>query len=326
MPELCFHFLLSFLSLLITVLFGSLLIEKGLATAGAVISFYMIAGNVSGTFSSFIGAFGSIRQAMGALERVVTTLETPDEDLETGDTIDFPDADIRFENVDFSYRSNAQVLKQLSCCISKNEVTAIIGANGSGKSTLLKLLSRLYEPDSGVIYFGEDNIADYSRHAWRRAVGIVSQDCPLLEGTLRENILYGCDHEVSDNVLYEVCRKANLENLLQTLPDGLDTHVLSGGSNFSGGQRQCIAIARAMMRNPDYLLLDEATSNLDPKSERIITDALHNLMKGRTTIIIAHKLSALRYADHVIVVKEGRVIQKGCPGEIFPDWKQQPDH
>lgn len=311
---------LSIMTLLITVLLGGKLIEQGLATAGTVISFYLVAGQVSSTFSRLINYFGEVRQAMGALERVVTVIETPDEDLESGDTIDMPDEDIRFEEVDFSYNSHSQVLQKLNCCIRKKEVTAIIGANGSGKSTIMKLMARLLEPDSGAIYFGTQNIKEFNLHAWRKAVSVVSQDCSILEGTLRENILYGCDREVSDDELMNVCRQANLEKLLQSLPDGLDTYVLSGGSNFSGGQRQCIAIARAIMRNPDYLLLDEATSNLDPKSERVVIDALHNLMENRTTIIIAHKLSALRYADHVLVVKDGQITQSGTPQEIISDW------
>lgn len=117
------------------------------------------------------------------------------------------------------------------------------------------------------------------------------------------------------------------ETVLQSVRESiLDTHVYSGGSNFSGGQRQCIAIARVMMRNPDYLLLDEATSNLDPKSERAVTDALHNLMKNRTTVLIAHKLSALRYADHILVVKNGRVTREGVPSEILPDWREHFQH
>ena len=312
--------LLSSLTLIIAVVFGGMLIEKNLATAGSVIAFYLFAGQVSSTFSQFVSAFGSIRQAMGALERVVTTLEAPVEDLHAGEAINVPDEDIRFETIDFSYNDSAQILKQLSCLIEKKKVTAIIGSNGSGKTTMMKLLARLFEPDSGAIYFGERDIRDYSLYAWRKAVSIVSQDCPILEGTLRENILYGCDREVSAEELHAVARQANLEGLIAALPDGLDTYVYSGGANFSGGQRQCIAIARAMMRNPDYLLLDEATSNLDPRSERLVTDALHNLMKERTTVIIAHKLSALRYADRVIVVKDGQVSQSGTRKEVLPEW------
>lgn len=153
--------------------------------------------------------------------------------------------------------------------------------------------------------------------SWRGAFALVSQDRPLLSGTIRDNMTYGCTRQVSQEELEEAARQTGIWELVRSLPDGFDTRVEAGGGNFSGGQRQCIAIARAIMRNPDYLLLDEATSNLDAHSERAVMEALEELMRGRTTVIIAHSLATIRRADHVIVLREGQVEASGSPRQIL---------
>lgn len=230
--------------------------------------------------------------------------------------MDEPDQDITIEEVDFSY-GDKPVLHKVSCTIPKHKKTAIVGANGSGKSTLFKLIDRLYEPDSGVIAFGGNDVQTYDLHEWRKAICLVAQDSPLMEGTIRENICYGCKRPISLEELVTVAKQARVYDFVSSLPDGFDTMVAPGGNNFSGGQRQCLAIARAIMNNPDYLLLDEATSNLDARSESMVMEALESLMQGRTTIIIAHSLSTIRNADHVIVLHEGRVENTGAPSEIL---------
>ena len=152
--------------------------------------------------------------------------------------------------------------------------------------------------------------------SWRGAFALVSQDRPLLSGTIRDNMTYGCTRQVSQEELEEAARQTGIWELVRSLPDGFDTRVEAGGGNFSGGQRQCIAIARAIMRNPDYLLLDEATSNLDAQSEKQVSQALAHLMRGRTTVMLAHSLSAITHADHILVLSNGRLEAAGTPEEV----------
>lgn len=303
--------------ILLTFILGASLVNQGLMTTGDVIAFYSISSSVTLAFANLINECGTVRHAVGSMSRVAEVMESESEDTAKGQDMDVLNEDIRFENVTFGYNAETPVLENLSCLIPKNKVTAIIGANGSGKTTLFKLLERMYVPGEGVLYFGDTDASAFSLNAWRKAFGLVSQDRPVLEGTLRENITYGCEREISEEELWQVARMANLEGLVKELPEGFDTMVAPGGRNFSGGQCQCIAIARAIMHNPDYLLLDEATSNLDVKSEKAVTAAIRNLMEGRTTIIIAHNLSAIRHADNVLVLKDGKIAAAGSPADII---------
>ena len=231
--------------------------------------------------------------------------------------MDDPDQDITFCDVNFSYQEDKQILKQLNCVIPKNKVTAIVGANGSGKSTMFKLLDRLYTPGEGTLMFGNVPAEEYDLHAWRKTFCLVAQGSPLMEGTVRENICYGCQRPISQEELIKVAKQARVYDFVSALPEGFDTRVAPGGTNFSGGQRQCIAIARAIMNNPDYLLLDEATSNLDAHSERMVLEALDELMRGRTTVVISHSLASIRNADHVIILKDGKVEASGAPAQVL---------
>lgn len=304
--------LYNIVSILIPFIAGAGFVAAGKMTAGEVVAFYGIAGSVGTYFTNVIDSVGSIRQANGALARVINAMKLPDEQASTGAPLDEPDADLSFVDVDFSY-GEKPVLHQIRCRIPKQKVTAVIGANGSGKSTMFKLLERLYDPQEGAIRFGGKTADSYDLRSWRKAFGIVAQGSPLMAGMIRENICYGCERPVSDAELIKVAKQAHVYDFVSRLPDGFDTLVASGGQNFSGGQRQCIAIARAMMCAPDYLLLDEATSSLDAHSERAVMEALEELMRGRTTVIIAHSLATIRRADHVIILREGQVEASGSP-------------
>ncbi len=312
----CLQMLYNIVGIVIPFTIGAGLVANGVMTAGDVVVIYSIAGSVGVYFTNVIYSVGTIRQSNGALARVISTMDLPDEAKDEGLTMDEPDADISLENVTFAYGTQP-VLKQITCQIPKHKVTAIIGTNGSGKTTLFKLLERLYTPQDGKIQFGEKDAEVYQLYSWRKAFGVVAQDSPLMEGTIRENICYGCERNVSDDELIEVAKKTGVYSFVSELPDGFETKVAPGGQNFSGGQRQCIAIARAMMSSPDYLLLDEATSNLDAQSENAVLLALDELMQGRTTVIIAHSLSTIRKADHVIVLRDGEVEASGSPAQIL---------
>lgn len=301
--------------IVVSFVMGGRLVQKGVITVGKLVGFYTLSGLLSAHMLTFLQLYTSLKEANGRLDKVAELLETPDEKQE-GIEFDVADADLVAENVSFSY-SDAPTLNGVNFRIPKGQITAIVGPNGAGKSTMFKLLERMYDPDIGTLRFGNDDIRKYDLASWRGSFAIVSQDKPLLSGTVRENILYGVRRKVEEEELIHVAKLANIYDFVMATPGGFDAPVGMGGSNFSGGQRQCIAIARAMMRNPDYLLLDEATSNLDAKSEQLVSQALANLMKGRTTVMIAHNYSATRDATHIVVMKDGKVEAEGSPEEML---------
>ena len=301
--------------IVVSFVMGGRLVQEGAITVGKLVGFYTLSGLLSAHMLTFLQLYTSLKEANGRLDKVAELLETPDEKQE-GIEFDVADADLVAENVSFSY-SDTPTLNGVNFRIPKGQITAIVGPNGAGKSTLFKLLERMYDPDSGMLRFGEEDIKKYDLSSWRGSFAIVSQDKPLLSGTVRENILYGVRRKVEEDELIRVAKLANIYDFVMATPGGFDAPVGMGGSNFSGGQRQCIAIARAMMRNPDYLLLDEATSNLDAKSEKMVSQALTNLMKGRTTVMIAHNYSATRDATHIVVMKDGKVEAEGSPEEML---------
>lgn len=301
--------------IVVSFVMGGRLVQEGVITVGKLVGFYTLSGLLSAHMLTFLQLYTSLKEANGRLDKVAELLETPDEKQE-GIEFDVADADLVAENVSFSY-SDTPTLNGVNFRIPKGQITAIVGPNGAGKSTLFKLLERMYDPDSGMLRFGEEDIKKYDLSSWRGSFAIVSQDKPLLSGTVRENILYGVRRKVEEDELIWVAKLANIYDFVMATPGGFDAPVGMGGSNFSGGQRQCIAIARAMMRNPDYLLLDEATSNLDAKSEKMVSQALTNLMKDRTTVMIAHNYAATRDATHIVVMNDGKVEAEGSPEEML---------
>lgn len=300
--------------IVISFVMGSSMIASGAISVGKLIGFYTLSSLVTIRAVTICTSLGDFSKNAGAMDKICDILDA-DEEQEQGAELDMADADIVLENVSFAYREQP-VLRDVSCVIPKGKVTAIVGTNGAGKTTLFKLLERMYRTDSGQIRFGDTPITDFSLTSWRKSFAIVAQDKPLLSGTVRENILYGVERQVQEEELIRVAKMANVYDFVMNTPGGFDAQVGPGGSNFSGGQQQCIAIARAMMRNPDYLLLDEATSNLDAKSEQQVTAALQNLMKGRTTVMIAHKYSATVFADQIIVMDGGRIQAVGTPEQL----------
>ena len=301
-------------TIVISFVMGSQLLNSGAISVGKLIGFYTLSSLVTIRAVDIYNNLGTFSKNAGALDKVCDILDASEEQ-DQGAEMDVADTDIVLENVTFAYQQTP-VLQDISCVIPKGKVTAIVGTNGAGKTTLFKLLERMYQTDAGQILFGNTPIEDFSLTSWRKSFAIVAQDKPLLSGTVRENILYGVERPVRDEDLISVAKMANAYDFIMATPGGFDAQVGPGGSNFSGGQQQCIAIARAMMRNPDYLLLDEATSNLDAKSEQEVTVALQNLMKGRTTVMIAHKYSATVFADQIIVMDGGRIQAVGTPEEL----------
>ncbi len=309
--------LLEIVGIAIPFLVGAAFVASGEMTIGALITFNGLFTNVRSSFNNMVGFVGNFSAANGAIARIRSFFDEEEEHPDAGTVLCAGEAkDIVFEQVVFAYREQ-DVIKNISCRIPKNKVTAVIGTNGSGKSTMFKLMARLYDPKSGTIRFGEEDSRSYSLHSWREQICLISQGAPMMAGTIRENMCFGRKDTVSDEELLEAAKLSHVWDFVKELPKGFDSEVAAGGSNFSGGQRQCVAIARAMLSKGQYLLLDESTSNLDVQREIDVVDALHMLMKNRTTIIIAHSIASIRKADYVLVLNNGKLESAGSPSQIL---------
>ncbi|WP_062496587.1 ABC transporter ATP-binding protein [Paenibacillus sp. 32O-W] len=306
------------LLLLVTIIgYGGAQVSAGAITAGELVAFILYLFQIVMPLTQITHFFTQLQKAKGATESIIEILESEEEDLESGER-NVPEAGtIEVDRVSFAYKANEPVLKNVSFTIEHGKKTAIVGPSGSGKTTLFSLLERFYAPDEGAIRFGGRGIETYALSAWRRKLGYVSQECPIIAGTIRENIGYGVDRIVSDRELEEAARLAYADEFIRQLPEGYDTEVGERGIKLSGGQRQRIAIARALLRNPDILMLDEATSSLDSRSEAVVQQALSNLMAGRTTIIIAHRLATVADADRIVFLDKGRVTGIGTHDELY---------
>ncbi|KAF2030563.1 ABC transporter [Setomelanomma holmii] len=220
---------------------------------------------------------------------------------------------IEFRNVWFTYSTrNIPVLMELSISIPHGTFAAIVGSSGSGKTTLISLLERFYEPNRCAIELDGDNIASMPLKTLRQRMSLVAQEPYLFRGTIRQNVLLGMhDDDVNEEALHEACQDAGIHAFISSLPDGDDTNVGTGGVSLSGGQKQRISIARALIRNPTVLLLDEATSSLDSESEKEIQEVFERTGKGRTMIVVAHRVATIQRADMIFVMHQGRVVEQG---------------
>jgi len=224
---------------------------------------------------------------------------------------------IRLDHVSFNYsRSGKSILRNVSLEIPKGSVVALVGESGGGKSSLIKLIQRLYDPSSGVIFWDETDIRDAKTISLKRQMALVTQETVLFNDTVKYNISYG-KPDATDDEIREAARVAFADDFIEELPKKYDTVVGERGIFLSGGQRQRIAIARAVLVNAPVLILDEATSALDSESERLVQKALANLMQTKTSIVIAHRLSTIRRADKIVVMEKGRIIETGTHAELL---------
>lgn len=303
--------------LLVVILgYGGMRVSSGVLTAGDLVAFIMYLFQIIMPMGQLTTFFTQFQKATGATERIISILETEEEEHKIKQEVKNVNQPITVERVSFSYGNGEQVLKDISFSVDSGKVTAIVGPSGSGKTTLFSLLERYYQPQEGEIRLGRESIHHFSLLSWRSQIGYVSQESPIVSGTIRDNICYGLDRKVDEADLYRVAKMAYADQFITELPQGFDTEVGERGIKLSGGQRQRIAIARAFLRDPKILMLDEATSSLDSKSELVVQQALQNLMKGRTTLVIAHRLSTVIDADQILFFEKGKITGQGTHEEL----------
>lgn len=298
---------------------GRALINKEL-TAGDLTSFFLYTFLVAGALADLAGLWGSLQRAAGATDRLFAVIDTVPEIRDPEHAVPLPAGQgaIKLEGVTFAYpaRKGQPVLTDVSLDIKPGEVVALVGPSGAGKSTILALLYRFYDVDAGRVLVEGVDVRTMKLEDLRKALAMVAQEPVLFSGTVRDNIAYGRDGATMAEV-ESAARDAYAHEFIMGFPDGYDTLIGERGTKLSGGQKQRIALARALLANPRVLILDEATSNLDAESEAAVQAALARLMEGRTTLIVAHRLSTVRDADRIVVIEGARVVEQGGHDELM---------
>jgi len=282
------------------------------------IRFILILFSVLGPVRLLSNVSVNLQMGVASAERVFNILDTPPDIIEKTDALDLKDfsKEIQFDSVGFNYDGGGKVLSDVSFSIHKGSIVAIVGPSGAGKSTIADLIPRFYDVKEGAITIDGQDIRDIKLFSLRDKMGIVTQETILFDETIEFNITYGISESTEEDLIASA-KAANAYDFIQDQPNGFQTVIGEKGVKLSGGQRQRIAIARAIFNNPPFLILDEATSALDTKSERLVQNALDNLMKNRTVLVIAHRLSTVKNADQIIVMDVGKIIQKGTHQELI---------
>ncbi|RLI49475.1 ABC transporter ATP-binding protein [Candidatus Bathyarchaeota archaeon] len=290
----------------------------GTISVGIVFGFTLYLMKVFQPISEIAMFYNDYQSAMASMERIVELEDAPIEvqENETKIEISHIKGIIEYKDVTFGYDPKVHVLKNINLKVDQNETIALVGHTGAGKSSMIKLLSRFYDPQEGAIYIDGHDIKDLSFKSLRQSMGIVLQDTFLFPTTIRENIRYG-RMEATDEDVIKASKSVNAHSFIERLPEGYDTIIREGSSNISVGQRQLISFARALLVDPRIIILDEATSSVDPYTELIIQQGLEHLLSNRTAFVIAHRLSTVRSADRIIVLKEGEIAEEGTHKELM---------
>lgn len=299
--------------------FGGLLVLKGQATLGTLVAFISYVGGLFGPVQGLTGIYRTIRTASVSLDQIFSILDTEDFLNDKPDAVELKNCqgEIAFEDVNFKYgKSNNEILKGVDLKVKPGEMVAIVGPSGSGKTTLMALLMRFYDPTSGRITMDGVDLKDLKQNWLRKQIGVVLQDALLFNESIKNNIAYGRPN-ASQAEIEAAAKAANAHDFIMKLENGYDTVAGERGSRLSGGERQRIAIARALLKDAPVLILDEATSALDAELEALVQEALDRLVKGRTTFVIAHRLSTVVNADRILVLRNGRIVEEGCHRDLL---------
>ena len=292
--------------------YGGKQVIDGVVSPGELFAFVLFAGILIGPFGSAARVFAQIKEAQGAMHRVFEILDTEPDVHDAPDAIAMPPitGHVSWDHVSFAYDVRQPVLTDVSFQTKPGEVVAFVGPTGSGKTTLVNLLHRFYDPISGTIAIDGHDVRTVRLDSLYRQIALVPQETILFGGTILDNIRYGRQDATERDVI-DASRAANAHEFIDALPDGYETIVGEKGVNLSGGQRQRLAIARAILKQPKILMLDEATSALDTESERLVQEAVERLMVGKTTFVVAHRLSTIQRANRIIVLNKGRIVEQG---------------
>jgi ATP-binding cassette subfamily B multidrug efflux pump len=297
---------------------GGWMAVRGLATVGTIASFVNYARQFGRPLNQIANLYSSVQSALAGAERVFEILDEIPElaDAPVAQPLDAVRGDVFFDDVCFGYEDDVPVLKHVSLHAELGQTIALVGPTGAGKTTIVNLLTRFYDIDSGSVTIDGKDIRQVKKADLRRQLGIVLQDTFLFSGSVMENIRYGRLDAADDEVI-AAARLANADQFIHRLPQGYDTPLSERGSNLSQGQRQLLAIARAVLADPGILILDEATSSVDTRTEKSIQEAMLRLMEGRTSFVIAHRLSTIRDADRILVINDGEIVERGTHGQLL---------
>ena len=293
--------------------YGAIRVMNGSLTMGALVSFLMNLFQIMSPVIIISQFFNELSKTNGSTQRI----NEPEEIAQDEQNVDITNKELKLGHVDFSYEDGKLILHDINVQAKPNTVVAFAGPSGGGKSTIFSLIERFYKPTAGEITIGGENIDEISLENWRKQIGLVGQNSAVMPGTIRENLLYGLEREVSDDELWQALDMDYAKNFVQEMDDQLDTQIGERGIKLSGGQRQRIVIARAFLRNPKILMLDETTASLDSESEAMVQKAISSLMKDRTTLVIAHCLSTIVDADTIYFIDHGTVSGSGKHEELI---------
>jgi len=318
-------------AIIVILIYGTSRVSRGEIGIGTLIAFILCTFNITTPLVQLAGFAAELQRAKGASGRIGAILIEAEEEVDRGDvsrqdsgTVSRQDSGtLEFRDVSFAYPGqSSEILQGIDLVFRPGTTTALVGASGNGKTTILSLIERFYEPTRGGIHYGGRPVSDLALAAWRGRIGYVPQGAPIMPGSVRDNIVYGMTGDCSDEMVRMGAERAGALSFIERLPGGFDTVLTEQGSNLSGGQRQRIAIARMFLRNPDILILDEATSNLDSETEYHVRLALQSLMRGRTNIIVAHRLATIMHADRIYLLEGGRISGVGKHDELVATHRQ----
>lgn len=308
--------LATIISVAAVLIYGTYLVSIAATSIGVVAAFVQYVQRFRGPINNVVSLYDSLQSALASLERIYDIIDGVESEEEGGLIIERLEGRIEYRNVYFEYEKGRPVLKNISFTVEPGESIAIVGETGAGKTTLVNLLMKFYLPTSGEILLDGIDIARINTRSLRSRIAYVPQETYLFPGTIMDNIRIS-KPEASDEEVVEICRTLGIHEFITRLPNGYETDAGEAGKRLSTGEKQLIAIARAMLKDPDIVILDEALSSVDPKTESLIRRAMNKLMKGRTSILIAHRLSMALEADRIIVLENGEIVEIGTPRELL---------